>query len=330
MPVQRTCPVCRGDDHLKVACSARRRLDLSPVICRSCGLVFINPMYTYDEDLAVYGSARAMHRPVRSGRPIESAHYREMAKARRCMDLLGRVVSPGDDVLEVGLGDGSLLKLLQDRGARPVGNDLDPEGCRFVEESFGIPTVAGAFEDAGFGDGKFDMIACSHVIEHLFEPVDALLRMRSLLRAGGHVFLETPNILRPKVGPRRLFSRPHRYYFSPRTLSLALHKAGFRVTIVREFNRFAFQVLARTASAEESPYAPKGDRFVDVARSIRRHALRYHTSLQFLWRKMPFLKDKMMYSDFRRLEGAGLMRELGIDDPPRRRRDKRSAPAKAA
>ena len=310
MPVRRACPICHVDDPCKIPVLGSRRSYLSPVICKSCGLVFINPMYTYAEDLLEWPSARKMHRPVRSERSIESAYRREAAKARLCMGLLGQVVAPGEDVLDVGMGDGSLLKLLQDHGARPVGNDLDCEGSRFVEERFGIPTVTGAFEEADFSGHEFDVVVSSHMIEHVFEPVDVLVRMRGLLRPGGRVFLETPNILRPKVGPRRLFSRAHKYYFSPRTLSLALHKAGFRTTVIRQFNRFAFQVIAEMAPAEELGEAPGGDSYQEVAASIRRHAVIYHTSLQFLWRKMPVLKTKMIYSIHRHLEGDNLSRWL--------------------
>jgi len=272
--------------------------------------VFINPMYTYQEDMAEWPSARQMHRPVRWPQPIESAYRRELPKSRLCMELLGREIAPGDDVLEVGMGDGSLLKLINDCGARSVGNDIDPEGCRFVERTLGIPAIVGTFEEADFGNRRFDMIVSSHVIEHVFEPVEVLVRMRGLLRPGGHVFLETPNILRPKVGPRRVFSRPHKYYFSPRTLSCALHKAGFRVTALRAFHRFAFQVLAKIASPEELAEAPAGDRWEDVLASIRRHAVVYHTSLQFLWRKTPILKTKMIYRIHRDMEGDSLKRWL--------------------
>jgi len=58
-----------------------------------------------------------MHHSVRCSRPIESAYRREMAKARRCMEMLQGVLAPDDDVLEVGAGDGSLLKLFKEHGA---------------------------------------------------------------------------------------------------------------------------------------------------------------------------------------------------------------------
>jgi len=149
------------------------------------------------------------------------------------------------------------------------------------------------------------------VIEHVFEPVAVLARVRSLLKPGGIVLLETPNILRPKIGPRRLFSLPHNYYFSPRTLALALTKAGFSVTAVREFHRDSFQIVG-TALTEEQINARseetqlQGDPWPVVAQRIRTHRRRYLASLQFLWRKVPGLKNRLLYRIHEDRSGADL------------------------
>ncbi len=117
-----------------------------------------------------------------------------------------------------------------------MGTDLDPEGARYVEQQLGLPVVVAPFEEADFGGKMFDAIVSAHVIEHVFQPVAVLSRARELLKPGGVLFLETPNILRPKIGPRRLFSLPHNYYFSSRTapivaaapsLSISLHQKSF-------------------------------------------------------------------------------------------------------
>jgi 2-polyprenyl-3-methyl-5-hydroxy-6-metoxy-1,4-benzoquinol methylase len=61
-------------------------------------------------------------------------------------------------------------------------------------------------EDANFKGQTFDVVVLIHIIEHFFEPAAVLHKTRQLLRPGGLVFLETPNILRPKVVPGRVFS----------------------------------------------------------------------------------------------------------------------------
>jgi len=283
---------------------------VQPAICKSCGLVFINPMYTDEEKKAVFGSPRALHRPVRIGRPIQRAHERELRGAGRFLEFARPHLKPRDRVLDIGCGDGALVRTLQQFGAAPMGVDLDPEGARFIERTYRIPVVVAPFEQAAFADGQFDSVVATHVIEHLFEPVDAMGKMHRLLKPGGLLVLETPNVLRPKVGFRRLFSLQHNYYFSPRTLCLAMRRAGFAAVAVREFHRDSFLVAARALVAPEPLPALCGDDWQEVAQRILSHDFRYKASLQFVWRKIPVLKHAIMYRVHRDMAGESLSRWL--------------------
>jgi hypothetical protein len=143
-----------------------------------------------------------------------------------------------------------------------------------------------------------------HLIEHLFEPVEALRRARRLLKPDGALFLETPNILRPKVGPRRVFSYAHNYHFSPRTLALALHQADFTVEAVRIFHRDSFQIVARATSPKVEP--PGVEPWETIMRSIESYPWRYRCGLQFLWRKLPVIGRAVMYGIRQDFSGQAL------------------------
>lgn len=310
MPVERCCPICTTREFHAMAYHGRARLPLRPVVCKSCGLVFIDPMYTDAEKEAAAPSPRALHRPVRFGRPIQRAHERELRKARRFVQFVQPHLRPGDQVLDIGCGDGALVRVLQEVGAAPMGVDLDPEGARFIEQTFGIPVVVAPFETAPLPEGRFDAVVATHVIEHFFEPVEAMRRMRRLLKPEGLLVLEAPNILRPKVGFRRLFSVPHNYYFSPRTLCMAMHRAGFAPVALREYYCDSFIVAARAAAGPEGPASLPGDDWQAVVQRILGHDFRYKASLQFVWRKIPWLKHAIMYRVHRDLAGEGLTRWL--------------------
>ncbi len=310
MPVDRCCPICAKRDHHAIAYEGQARLPLRPVICKSCGLVFIDPMYTDVEKEAVSTCPRALHRPVRSGRPIQRAHERELRKARRFLEFTGPHLKRNERVLDIGCGDGALVRTLKEFGAKPTGVDLDPEGARFIEQAYGIPVVVSPFETACFADGQFDAIVATHVIEHFFEPIEAMEQMRRLLRPDGLLVLETPNIFRPKVGYGRLFSVPHNYYFSPRTLCLAMQRAGFAAVAVREFHRDSFLVAARAIADPSTLPFLHGDDWREVARRISGHDFRYKASLQFVWRKIPGLKHAIMYRIHRDMAGERLSQWL--------------------
>jgi len=328
MPVNRTCPICETGEQHTIPYCGRTTLPVQPVICKSCGLVFINPMFADAEKEAVAPSPRALHRPVRYGRPIQRAHERELRAARRFLGFVRPHLKPGDRVLDIGCGDGALVRTLQEFGAVPMGIDLDPEGAQFVEQTYGIPVVVAPFETGDLAEAQFDAIVATHVIEHVFEPVEAMQKIRRLLKPEGLVVLETPNILRPKVGFRRMFSVPHNYYFSPRTLCLAMRRAGFAAFALWEFYRDSFVVAARVIRCQDAPSMPqgdfqtsevsgtsevrrwRGDAWEQVAQRILSHDFRYKASLQFLWRKIPGLKTAIMYRVHREIKGEELSRWL--------------------
>src|SRR5262249_60276142 len=46
-------------------------------------------------------------------------------------------------------------------------------------------------------DDRFDLVFMSHVIEHVLDPVATVAKIRSLLKPGGVLYLETPNVGAP-------------------------------------------------------------------------------------------------------------------------------------
>jgi SAM-dependent methyltransferase len=240
-------------------------------------------------------------------------------RARRCLDFLRQQVRAGDRWLEIGSGDGAVLAMLLALGAEATGLEPDLVAARRVERTLRTTVIPAAVEDARLEPGRFDGAVLVHVLEHVFDPVAVLAKVRYCLRPGGTVLVETPNVLRPKVGPRRVFSFAHNYHFSPRTMTLALCRAGFAVTALRVFNHDSFQVLAASLPAGSSRPLPAAEPWQDVVRAIRAHRVRYLTTMQFLWRKLPGLRERLLYGTYHDLAGSELARWLSICSPPEAR-----------
>lgn len=288
MPVYRACPVCDGAafEPIKTVPSPERPLHV--VVCRGCGLVFVNPTYTDAEKAAASPQVTLLHRSRAFDNTQAGKDKHSQPRVDRCLLGLLPHLRPGDNVLEVGFGDGLLLSHLRTVGMRVAGVEMDASSADEVGERLGIPVYVGRFEDATLAGGHgFQAVVMAHLIEHFFDPVAALRKVHDLLQPGGLVFLETPNILRPKVGPKRLYSFAHNYHFSPGTLGLALHRAGFECVEAREFRIDSFQIVARARRPAELGPAPRGDDWVAICGHLRRYEWSYLTSLQFLWRKLP-------------------------------------------
>lgn len=146
-------------------------------------------------------------------------------------------------VLDLGCGNGYLLRNLASLGWNVCGLDLDPAAISATNELLGPVGRVGEIGSTSF-DCEFDVITMSHVIEHVPDPITTLRHCLSNLRSGGRVVLLTPNV--ESWGARCFQSAwvgwdppRHLYLFSPATLQRATEEAGFVVDEVRTSARTA-------------------------------------------------------------------------------------------
>jgi SAM-dependent methyltransferase len=99
-----------------------------------------------------------------------------------------------DAALEIGSAAGSFLHLLRSRVARVEGIELHRGYSAFARNELGITVHDRPLEEIGLPDEQFDRIFIWHTLEHLRDPQRVLREVRRLLRAGGEVFIELPNV----------------------------------------------------------------------------------------------------------------------------------------
>ena len=110
------------------------------------------------------------------------------------------VAAPLGDLLDVGCGQGRLLKLLASRAHRVVGVDIDPGARQLARAELllaGLPNCSlrqGDMYSLPFDDGEFDTIILDDVLADAGEPLAALREARRLLQDGGRMlFLSSIN-----------------------------------------------------------------------------------------------------------------------------------------
>lgn len=102
---------------------------------------------------------------------------------------------PGLSVLDIGCGPGTITQGLAGRVApgRVVGIDREPgplAAARAEADEKGLTNVGFAVGDAyalDFPDDSFDVVHAHQVLQHLTDPVAALVEMRRVCRPGGVV-----------------------------------------------------------------------------------------------------------------------------------------------
>lgn len=144
---------------------------------------------------------------------------------------LPRLPAGGGALLDIGCGGGSFLRIAQSCGWQVTGLDPDPKVVA-SSRAQGWNMLQGGVEQFDGKEGLFDVITMSHVIEHVHEPVAVMKTCHRLLKPGGRLWLQTPNI--DSLGHRHyghnwrgLEPPRHLVLFNRRSLRLGLSSAGF-------------------------------------------------------------------------------------------------------
>jgi 2-polyprenyl-3-methyl-5-hydroxy-6-metoxy-1,4-benzoquinol methylase len=134
-------------------------------------------------------------------------------------------------LLDIGFGSGDFLYAAQAIGWAVAGIDTD---SKVVSNALkrGLNVQQGNLEVFAAESNAFDVITLSHVIEHVQEPIPVLEACYRLLKPGGRLWLETPNIsslgrIRFRNNWRGLETPRHLVIFNRRSLHTSLNQIGF-------------------------------------------------------------------------------------------------------
>lgn len=121
---------------------------------------------------------------------VYDAHYQnEQALSRvfhqhleSVAEIVGRTIGL-DGLVEIGCGKGYFLEMLLDQGFDVSGFDPTYEGIN--------PRVERRYFEPGLGV-KANGLILRHVLEHIQDPVDFLMRLREANRGSGLIYIEVP------------------------------------------------------------------------------------------------------------------------------------------
>jgi SAM-dependent methyltransferase len=169
--------------------------------------------------------------------PLVQAYERWLTAIERCR-------APGR-LLDIGCGTGLFLAVARRRGWQPFGIDESNEATHYAKTRFGLDVHTGEFSKFAAAGDRFDVISGWDIIEHARAPTSLLTAIRSSLAPQGIVALSTPSqrniidlvaraIYRLSAGRVRwplekFYIEQHFIYFTPRTLTATLARAGLRV-----------------------------------------------------------------------------------------------------
>jgi SAM-dependent methyltransferase len=253
------CPVCESTRQ-RVKWSPRVKLDDPSVLygaasgvrdtqrlvaCLDCGMVYESPRFP--EPLIVKGYEQAADE--------HDSQFAQRADCfRRALNSLNRHLPPPPaDVLDVGTAGGAFLMAASELGYRAQG--LDPS-IALVEQGKkrGLSITQGTLDCAPSSPHTFDLVCLWDVLEHVADPFTVLSQCKRLLRPGGVLLINFPDI---GTWPARLAGRwywwllsVHLHHFSKPTLKKLCARAGLEVFYFQRFWArlelgYLFQMAAR-------------------------------------------------------------------------------------
>lgn len=200
------------------------------VMCSHCGLVWSleQPDFASLEDMygADYFQGDTYLNYVNDQPIIE-----ENARKRLCE--IHQHVQPPGSVIEIGCAAGFFLNVCRTAGWDVKGVELSDYASQFARETLGLDVITGTLEDAGFAPASAELVGMFDVIEHVPDPLATLTQAAALLKPGGLLVISTGDIesrFSRTMGARwRLITYDHLYYFSVKTLTDAVQRAGLEV-----------------------------------------------------------------------------------------------------
>ena len=266
----RSCPICGSRTTRDLGARGGRAhregrgLETRVVRCVDCHVVYQRPTLLPITNPYLDYSAREYFQLHDPRRKIEDGE----ALAAFAESILGRRFG---SMLELGCGRGELLRGAANRGWKTYGVDMTADFAEVARREYGIQVEHASVKDSKALRETYDVVILAAILEHLYDPVETLDRVRGALVTGGLVFIDLPNecSLMNRIGNAYLraqgrdwavnlsptFPPFHVVGFCPKSLRRLLTAGGFEIRSLQ---------LYRTTSA-----LPKGS----GVREVERYAL---------------------------------------------------------
>lgn len=165
-----------------------------------------------------------------------------------------------EKIIQFGSSDGYTLSRFKKAGSKDVlGVEPSINACRFALENYGIKSIRGTAEDFDKKD-YYDLIILTHILEHIYDPLKLLKKLRNNLKDNSHVLIEVPLWERLDKIPVGILTFEHLNYFCEITLKMLLMKSGFEIIyLTKLFDQVSYPVITVLAKPSSIDYEVKSN-----------------------------------------------------------------------
>ena len=278
------CPICNG-----LGNEERQVGKYFLLKCRACNFIYANAT---DQEIE--------HVNFHFDESVK-CHYREVQSSIDFLwfDRISERLTQGREglrVLDIGCGNGVLLRQFQKRGCVCFGSDPSPWAREYAQQ-YGY-TLLGCIEEADIAPESFDIVTSTSTLEHVARPLEHVQHIMAVVKQGGIAYITCPNygslLIRLRILKGRLVNPPgHCNYFTAQTLRNLFMQKGLKEQVaevrIRSYGIPEIHAVYGWFSRRKSRIAhnnqsckPKGDRLKKALISI------------YYWSGIPFaVGDKL-------------------------------------
>jgi SAM-dependent methyltransferase len=225
-PAPKRCDLCGCDQFEVLSRLDRRRQPLVTEVCTRCGLVSHQKIPT-EEELAAFYATEYRWQYHREITPSPRRVMRAWRNGQRIYRQVAPWLAPRSRVLEIGAGIGCTVKVFEQEGHDATGIEPNDGFQTYSRQRLRAEVTRHYLADLP-PQPINDLVLLVHVIEHFRSPRTAMEQLHKLIRPGGLLYVECPNL--GAVATReKTFHFAHIHNFTPGTLMLLARHTGFEV-----------------------------------------------------------------------------------------------------
>ncbi|OGX06211.1 MAG: hypothetical protein A2Z88_06285 [Omnitrophica WOR_2 bacterium GWA2_47_8] len=220
--------------------------------CNACGLVYQGLHLSTEDIESYYNEEYELTNSLKLGEKLSPKGHFEarMRSIAPFVELVNPYLKKDMSVLEVGCGAGELLCSIKPFVKKVTGLELNKGYVNFINKDLGVEAHALDINDYHPKE-KFDLIVSVNTIDHMPNPLQSLVKIKSLLSKQGFLYLMVPNrdeamncyLPEPTRSKFNKFfwHKAHFFYFTADSLTRILNKAGFACENISTFHQYTLR-----------------------------------------------------------------------------------------
>ena len=237
------CEICKGTRFQKLGTLCSNMKIMGPqfsegscdiVACSDCGFVFNHYERAEQSSFDDYylSTSKTMNYYEMYPDMVADSYFLHI------FDNIQGYITEKSRILDIAGGYGELAQLLVKKGFQDVTVlEWKPECVQAIRNA-GIAAIEGNLLRLDTEREKYDLIICSHTLEHFVDTNTAMEKLRELVKPNGYVYLEVPDLYRYSElerAPYHFLTYEHVCHFSEVTLHNLSAQFGFQMMYLNKY-----------------------------------------------------------------------------------------------